>query len=152
MRDKVSISAVSAAAGEFNARTGAEHLNCGESVIAALWDAFRPDFPRELAVTAGAGMGRGIGGSGCVCGSLNGGVTFIGLMTGDKLRAKPLAARLHDAFRAGTGRNVTCCRVLTRGMEWGSPERRAQCQGFCELAAGLTARILCEELGVRAEE
>lgn len=152
MNESVSISAVSAAAGEFNARMGAEHMNCGESVIAALWDAFRPDFPREVAVAAAAGMGRGIGGSGCVCGALNGGVTFIGFMTADKVRARPLVARLHDAFRDGTGKHVTCCRVLTRNMEWGSPERAAQCRSFCELSAGLTARILCEEFGVRAED
>ncbi len=152
MNDGVSVSAVAAAASEFNGRQGDAHMNCGESVIAALWDAFRPDFPRELAVAAGAGMGRGIGGSGCVCGALNGGVAFIGLVTADKARAKPLVSELHDAFRDGTGRGVTCCRVLTRGMEWGSAERRAQCQRFCALAAGEAARILAGALGVAVED
>ena len=152
MNDGVSVSAVAAAASEFNGRQGDTHMNCGESVIAALWDAFRPDFPRELAVAAGAGMGRGIGGSGCVCGALNGGVAFIGLVTADKARAKPLVSELHDAFRDGTGRGVTCCRVLTRGMEWGSAERRAQCQRFCALAAGEAARILAGALGVAVED
>lgn len=152
MNDGVSVSAVAAAASEFNGRQGDAHMNCGESVIAALWDAFRPDFPRELAVAAGAGLGRGIGGSGCVCGALNGGVAFIGLVTADKARAKPLVSELHDAFRDGTGRGVTCCRVLTRGMEWGSAERRAQCQRFCALAAGEAARILAGALGVAVED
>lgn len=152
MNEGMSPFAVAAAASEFNGRQGDAHMNCGESVIAALWDAFRPDFPRELAVAAGAGMGRGIGGSGCVCGALNGGVAFIGLVTADKARAKPLVAELHDAFRDGTGRNVTCCRALTRGMEWGSAERRAQCQRFCALAAGEAARILAAELGVSVED
>ncbi len=152
MNDGVSVSAVAAAASEFNGRQGDAHMNCGESVIAALWDAFRPDFPRELAVAAGAGMGRGIGGSGCVCGALNGGVAFIGLVTADKARAKPLVSELHDTFRDGTGRGVTCCRVLTRGMEWGSAERRAQCQRFCALAAGEAARILAGALGVAVED
>ena len=152
MNDGVSVSAVAAAASEFNGRQGDAHMNCGESVIAALWDAFRPDFPRELAVAAGAGMGRGIGGSGCVCGALNGGVAFIGLVTADKARAKPLVSELHDAFRDGTGRGVTCCHALTRGMEWGSAERRAQCQRFCALAAGEAARILAGALGVAVED
>lgn len=152
MNESVSVSAVAAAASEFNGRQGDAHMNCGESVIAALWDAFRPDFPRELAVAAGAGMGRGIGGSGCVCGALNGGVAFIGLVTADKARAKPLVSELHDAFRDGTGRGVTCCRALTRGMEWGSAERRAQCQRFCALAAGEAARILAGALGVAVED
>ena len=149
MRDSVSIAAVEAAA-RSNNQPGPDHMNCGESVIAALWDAFEPDFPRSV-VAVGAGMGAGIGGSGCICGALAGGVAFLGLMTGTKERAKPLAAELHDAFRDGTARHATCCRVLTRGMEWASPERVSQCQDHCALAAGAAAQILCRELGVRAE-
>lgn len=149
MRESVSIGAVRDAA-RSNNRPGPDHMNCGESVIAALWDAFEPDFPRSV-VAAGAGMGAGIGGSGCVCGALVGGVAFIGLMVGTKERAKPLAAELHDAFRDGTSRHATCCRVLTRGMEWWGEERVAQCQDHCALAAGAAAELLCRELGVRAE-
>ena len=150
MRNSVSIAAVEVAA-RSNNQPGPDHMNCGESVIAALWDAFEPDFPRSV-VAAGAGMGAGVGGSGCICGALAGAVAFLGLMTGTKERAKPLAAELHDAFCAGTGARTPCCRVLTRGMEWTSPERVAHCQGNCALAAGAVARILCRELGVRVEE
>ena len=74
MRDLVSISAVESAA-KANNRPGPDHMNCGESVIAALWDAFEPDFPRSV-VSMGAGMGKGVGGSGCICGALAGGVLF----------------------------------------------------------------------------
>lgn len=147
MRDTVSIEAVSAAARAYNL-PGPDHRNCGESVILALYEAFEPDLPPQV-VSVGAGMGAGVGGSGCICGALNGGVAFIGLMVGTKERAKPLAAELHDAFREGTARHATCCRVLTRGMEWTSPERISQCQDHCVLAAAATARILCRELGVR---
>ena len=149
MRDCVSISAVESAA-KANNRPGPDHMNCGESVIAALWDAFEPDFPRSV-VSMGAGMGKGVGGSGCICGALAGGVAFLGLMLETKERTKPVAAELHDAFCAGTGKHTPCCRILTRGMEWGSPERVAGCQSNCALAAGAAARILCRELGVRAE-
>lgn len=149
MRDKVSIEAVRAAA-RANNRPGPDHMNCGESVIAALWDAFEPDFPRSV-VAAGAGMGAGVGGSGCICGALAGGVAFLGLVMGTKERTKPLSAELHDAFCAGTGHRTPCCRVLTRGMEWGSAERVANCQENCAIAAGAAARILCRELGVPAE-
>ena len=150
MRDSVSIGAVEAAARKNN-QPGPDHMNCGEAVIAALWDAFEPDFPRSV-VAAGAGMGAGIGGSGCVCGALAGGTVFLGLMLGTKERAKPLAVELHDAFRDGTAKHVTCCRVLTRGMDWWGEERVSQCQYHCSLAAGAAARILCRELGVRAED
>lgn len=37
-------------------------------------------------------------------------------------------------------------------MEWGSAERRAQCQRFCALAAGEAARILAGALGVAVED
>ena len=149
MRECVSISAVEAAARNNN-RPGPDHMNCGESVIAALWDAFEPDFPRAV-VAAGAGMGAGVGGSGCICGALAGGVAFLGLMLETKERAKPAAAELHDAFCAGVGKRTPCCRVLTRGMEWTSPERIAHCQSNCALAAAEAARILCRELNVQLE-
>ena len=149
MRDSVSIEAVRQAA-RANNRPGPDHMNCGESVIAALWDAFEPDFPRSV-VAAGAGMGAGVGGSGCICGALAGGVAFLGLVMETKERTKPLAAELHDAFCEGTGHRTPCCRVLTRGMEWGSVERVANCQENCAIAAGVAAEILCRELGVCAE-
>lgn len=149
MRDSVSISGVEAAA-RSNNHPGPNHMNCGESVIAALWDAFEPDFPRAV-VAAGAGMGAGVGGSGCICGALAGGVAFLGLMLETKERTKPAAAELHDAFCAGVGKRTPCCRILTRGMEWTSPERIANCQDNCALAAREAARILCRELGVKLE-
>lgn len=149
MRDRVSISTVESAA-KANNRPGPDHMNCGESVIAALWDAFEPDFPRSV-VSMGAGMGKGVGGSGCICGALAGGVAFLGLMLETKERTKPVAAELHDAFCAGTGKHTPCCRILTRGLEWTSPERIAQCQAHCALAAAETARILCRELDIRLE-
>ena len=149
MRDSVSIEAVRADA-RANNQPGPNHMNCGESVIAALYDAFEPDLPRSI-MSVGAGMGEGVGGSGCIYGASAGAVTFRGLMVGTKERAKPLAAELHDAFRDGTARHVTCCRVLTRGMEWWGEERVSQCQDHCALAAGAAAEILCRELGVRSE-
>ena len=91
MRDSVSIETVQATA-RANNRPGPDHMNCGESVIAALWDAFEPDFPRSV-VAMGAGMGAGIGGSGCICGALAGAVAFLGLMVGTKERAKPARGR-----------------------------------------------------------
>ena len=149
MRDTVSLSALEEAARRNN-RPGPDHLNCGESVIAALWDAFEPDFPRSV-VAAGAGMGAGLGGSGCICGALAGGVTFLGLMLETKERAKPASGELHDAFCAGIGRRTPCCRILTRGMEWTSDERVCRCQNNCALAATEAAKILGRELGVTIE-
>ena len=101
MRDSVSIAAVEAAA-RSNNQPGPDHMNCGESVIAALWDAFEPDFPRSV-VAAGAGMGAGIGGSGCICGALAGGVAFLGLMTGTKGRTKPHRRRAARRLLRGDG-------------------------------------------------
>ena len=149
MRDSVSIEAVQAAA-RANNRPGPDHMNCGESVIAALWDAFEPDFPRSV-VAMGAGMGAGIGGSGLHLRRARGRRGVSRPHGGHQGRAKPLAAELHDAFRDGTAKHVTCCRVLTRGMDWWGEERVSQCQDHCALAACAAAQILCRELGVRLQ-
>ena len=87
MRDKVSIEAVRAAA-RANNRPGPDHMNCGESVIAALYDAFEPDLPRSI-VSVGAGMGAGVGGSGCICGALAAGAAAEILCRELGVRAEP---------------------------------------------------------------
>ena len=69
----------------------------------------------------------------------------------DRIVVALVATELHDAFCGGTGKHTPCCRILTRGLEWTSPERTAQCQAHCALAAAETARILCRELGIQLE-
>ncbi len=126
---------------------------CGESVMAAIWKNFDLDLPPE-AMKMTSMMGGGMG-SGCVCGALNGGAVALSMFFGrtspmdpDVRTCQRLTRELHDYFKAENGKNVTCCRILTRGFD--SPIKRAeQCQSFTGLCAGKTAEILIRELGMK---
>ena len=51
---------------------------------------------------------------------------------------------IHDAFKEHCG--ATCCRVLTRGKEKNSPERKAQCISFVDFTVEKLAEIILREL------
>ncbi|XWX61050.1 C-GCAxxG-C-C family protein [Desulfitobacterium sp. AusDCA] len=98
-----------------------------------------------------SGFPVGMGGSGCTCGALVGGIMAIGLFFG---RSKPgsqkvdltmaLSKELHDYFLAQ--HKSTCCRVLTKGMELGSPVHMEQCIAFTGEMASKATEIIEREL------
>lgn len=57
-------------------------------------------------------------------------------------KAMELAKELHDNFKER--HRSACCRVLTKGMELGSPEHMAQCVFFTGEVAEETVRIIVE--------
>ena len=59
-------------------------------------------------------------------------------------RCFELTNELHDYFKSACG--GTCCRVLTRGMERNSPERKAQCTQFVADTVKKVAEIIIREL------
>ena len=82
---------------------------------------------------------------------LAGGTMCIGYFFGRRspgddafLKCQRLTKELHDAFKEHSG--VTCCRVLTRGKEKNSPERKAQCICFVEFTVDKLAEIILREL------
>jgi C_GCAxxG_C_C family probable redox protein len=94
-----------------------------------------------------AGFSQGLGGSGCLCGALNGAVVAVGLFLAgcagperftDK-KVRQLSAGLHDQFKLRFG--STCCRVLCRTAIHGGAKPLDRCAaqtGFAaEAAAGL---------------
>ena len=54
---------------------------CDEAVMCALRDAFELDVP-EQAIAMVSGMSVGVGKSGCMCGTANGGIAALGLLYG----------------------------------------------------------------------
>ena len=73
---------------------------------------------------------------------------FFGRRTpGDEafFKCQRLTKELHDYFRETCG--GTCCRVLTKGKEKNSPERKAQCIKFVEATVEKVAGIIIRELG-----
>lgn len=84
-----------------------------------------------VATSFSGGMGVG-----CLCGAVAGAQMIIGSLNGRenqngnevlaRAKAKELVQRFMEIHKA------TCCRVLTRGMEMGSPERKAHCVNMVE--------------------
>ena len=97
-----------------------------------------------------SGFPWGLGGGGCICGALAGGTMCLGYFFGRRIPGDPaftkcqeVTKELQDFFKETCG--ATCCRVLTRGKEKNSPERKAQCITFVEATVGKVAEIVIRE-------
>ena len=123
---------------------------CSESVIYAIRKNFEIDLSDD-AIAMSSGFPWGLGGGGRICGALAGATMCIGYFFGRKTPGDPkinrcfeLTNEFHDFFKENCG--GTCCRVLTRGMEKNSPERKAQCTKFVADTVKKLAEIIIREL------
>ena len=122
---------------------------CSEAVVKTVVEELGLDAPAE-AVKMASGFPVGMGGMGCTCGALTGGILTIGLVYGRTEgkdpsvdRAMALSAKLYQIFCQR--HKVSCCKVLTKGMEKGSKEHMEQCIAFTGEMAYETAKIILEE-------
>jgi C_GCAxxG_C_C family probable redox protein len=123
---------------------------CSEAIVKTINDAFCLGYPDSV-IRLASGFPIGIGGAGCSCGAVTGGVMAIGMIFG---RDKPndpridhclgLSRELHNVFLRRHG--CLCCRTLTHGMTLKSPEHMRQCIAFTGEVAEETAKILLREL------
>ncbi|MEN6412801.1 MAG: C-GCAxxG-C-C family protein [Veillonellales bacterium] len=123
---------------------------CSEAVVKSIKDEFALPLDDSV-ISMASGFPVGMGGSGCTCGAIAGGIMAIGMVFG---RSKPkdskvnkamqLAKELHDAFRQR--HKCLCCRVLTKGMELGSQKHMEQCISFTGEVAEEAAKIILREL------
>ncbi|MGL4739015.1 MAG: C-GCAxxG-C-C family (seleno)protein [Cellulosilyticaceae bacterium] len=125
---------------------------CSEAIIKTIKDVFKPSVSDE-AIAMASGFPVGIGGSGCTCGAVSGGVMAIGLLFGRQeakdpkvTKAMALSGELHEIFR--TKNQTLCCRILTKGMTLGSDVHMEQCIRFTGEIAYETAKIICRELSI----
>lgn len=102
-------------------------------------------------IAAASGFPVGMGGSGCTCGAVAGGIMALGLFFGrteakDRKvnKAMALANELHDTFRKR--HRALCCRVLTKDMKLGSSEHMEQCISFTGEVAEEVAKMILREL------
>ncbi|MBP2667777.1 MAG: GCAxxG family protein [Firmicutes bacterium] len=65
-------------------------------------------------------------------------------------KAMQLAKELHDTFQHR--HSCLCCRVLTKGMELGSPSHMEQCISFTGEIAEEAAKIIIRELELPQSE
>ena len=104
----------------------------------------------ELAIRLTAGLGDGMGGSGCLCGGLNGGALAIGLFLGTG-RLSPggdqkvlnATGQLHGRFKEEFG--SSCCRILTRHVAKGSRDQSRSCARRTAVATELAAALILGE-------
>lgn len=121
---------------------------CSEAVVKTIIDEFQIDVSEDV-IKMASGFPVGMGGMGCTCGVLTGGVMAIGLVYGRSQgkdpkvnKAMELSAKLYQIFCER--HKVSCCKVLTRGMEKGSPEHMEQCIAFTGEMAYEAAKIIAE--------
>lgn len=123
---------------------------CSEAVVKTIIDEFQIDVSEDV-IKMASGFPVGMGGMGCTCGALIGGVMAIGLVYGRSQgkdpkvnKAMELSAKLYQIFCER--HKVSCCKVLTRGMEKGSPEHMEQCIAFTGEMAYEAAKIIAENV------
>ena len=108
--------------------------SCSESVVSAASDDGLCD--KELLSVATPFSG-GIG-SGCLCGTVSGAMLVIGHLFGNNNKynnppvARELARKFMDRFKEA--HKVTCCRALSKGFEFHSPERKQHCTNLVEFS------------------
>ncbi len=125
---------------------------CSEAIVKVIKDGFHLSVPDDVIAMA-SGFPIGMGGSGCACGAVAGGIMALGLFFG---RSKPkdgkvnktmsLSRELHDLFQRR--HKKLCCRVLTKGMILGSPDHMTQCIAFTGEVAEETVKIILRELAL----
>jgi C_GCAxxG_C_C family probable redox protein len=125
---------------------------CSEAIVKTINDAFELDYPDSV-VKLASGFPIGIGGAGCACGAVTGGVMAIGMVFGRDRPSDPsidrclgLSRELHTIFYRKHG--CLCCRTLTYGMKLKSPEHLARCIAFTGEVAEETAKIILREMDV----
>ncbi|MGL4607754.1 MAG: C-GCAxxG-C-C family (seleno)protein [Eubacteriaceae bacterium] len=129
---------------------------CSEAIVKTLIDAFEIDITDDV-IKMASGFPVGIGGMGCICGAISGGVMVIGLLFGRKNAKDPavdkamsLSGKIHSEFEKT--HKTTCCRGLTKGMTKGSEEHIRQCAAFTGEIAYETAYVIANELQVAVKQ
>ncbi|MCT4584822.1 MAG: C-GCAxxG-C-C family protein [Peptostreptococcaceae bacterium] len=121
---------------------------CSEAVLAAINEVLEYDLPKEY-ISLMSGFPVGMGGSGCTCGALSGGIAALGLAYGRKAPGKnnfkvmKLSKQLHNEFR--NKYKSTCCRVLTKDFKSGSKEHFNNCLMITGDICEITMKLILEK-------
>lgn len=127
-----------------------EKLSCSESVLKAISRNFDMD---DNVVKIASGFSGGIGGCGCVCGTLSAANISIGLLFGRSegndpsiKKAKELSQNIYEVFMEKN--KSTCCKEITKGLEAESKEKLDKCCNIVGQTAYDTAKIIADELNI----
>ena len=129
---------------------------CTESVLLAVTRGLGRDFPEETAIALAAPFSEGMGGSGCTCGALSGGIMSIGLCLGggkaigQRARSRRFSKELHTRFTSRF--RSACCRVLSRDVREDPGRHFKQCTAITGATAKMAARLILEQEKGLAEQ
>ena len=128
---------------------------CSESIVKTIKDEFGLPISDDIVAMA-SGFPVGMGGSGCTCGAVVGGIMSIGIFFGRSnakdtkvVKTMALSKELHDIFKEK--HKCLCCRVLTKGMTLGSPEHMDQCVRITGEVAVEAAKIIVREVELKVK-
>ncbi len=126
---------------------------CSEAIVKAFNDNLNMGLS-DMAIKMASGFPVGVGKSKCLCGAVSGGSMIISAFFGRTIGGGPqdpvaikcleLNNELVDKFKERN--KVTCCSVLTKGMDFGVGEHKKQCVRFTKEVAYDVATILKREL------
>lgn len=116
--------------------------SCSESVVkSAIEMGLADEDLLSIATSFSGGMS-----SGCLCGAVAGAQIVLGHHFGkgnkkgnDEL-ARAKAKQFIDEFK--TNHKATCCKALTAGLEFGSPERKENCTKLVEECAEILEELV----------
>jgi C_GCAxxG_C_C family probable redox protein len=119
-------------------------LWCSSAVLVTLNHGLDGDLTQDQAIRLAAGMGEGMGGSGCICGGLSAGVLALGLFIGTgrlspggDQRVIKATKWLHDEFKKAHG--SACCKVLMKKDMSATKAKYLACAHRTSHAAQLSA-------------
>lgn len=118
---------------------------CSEAILFVINNQLGNPLPADI-VKLASGFPRGIGGAGCTCGAVSGGIMALGLLLGRSEpegtcpEVIPASKELHDWFK-GKHKSL-CCRVLAKNLTFNSPERKEHCINITGDVAEKTAELI----------
>lgn len=118
---------------------------CSEAIIYTINELLNEPLPKEI-VKLASGLPVGIGGAGCSCGAVTGGVMALGLALGrtepkaECPKILPASKELHDWFKENY--KSVCCKVLIKDFKFGSDEHLEQCIKFTGEVAKKTMELI----------
>ncbi len=130
-------------------------FGCSEAVVLAFQETLGEYLLLKSAVAMASSFRGGLGGASCLCGALAAGEMVLGSVFGydgdaegqqnpdEVKKCRALYQELHDRFREAN--KAACCRVLTKGLEHDSPERKSQCSRLVRMTAALTGGIIARQ-------
>lgn len=123
---------------------------CSEAVLKSVLEAMG-ETPSHEIIAMSSGFPVGIGGAGCTCGAISGGVMAIGYFFGrSEAKSNNVAKCMtlsNELYKRFINRNrYSCCKILTKKLELGSKEHMEQCIRFTGEVASDCFEIIKIEL------